>query len=327
VLLARQADGTFPPFPIWGDVQTFDGKPWRGIVDIVAGGFPCQDISIAGKGAGIDGKRSGLWSHFARIIGEIRPRYAFIENSPMLVNRGLDRVLCDLASLGFDAQWCVLGADDCDASHERKRCFILANSNAGQRDRKDDALRTGRDAVDDGGSKDDVQNAFSPCDRGQIDSFETDWQKADRPASWTGRSSDGARKKEMAYTANTRVYQRRGFDGAGESMRQLRGNERHGIPGSGQEKTEVLANSNSNSIQGLESKSQPIRYGRPTGIHGRERRLQPWPADPADVPESRLGRVANGVANRTHRIKAIGNGQVPRVAATAFDILLKEIQS
>jgi len=67
VLVARQNDGTFPPFPIWDDVRTFDGKPWRGVVDVVCGGFPCQDISAAGGGDGIDGERSGLWREMARI--------------------------------------------------------------------------------------------------------------------------------------------------------------------------------------------------------------------------------------------------------------------
>ena len=70
VLCARQNDGLLPPFPIWDDVQTFDGKPWKGIIDVVSGGFPCQDISSAGQGAGIGGERSSMWKHMARIIGE-----------------------------------------------------------------------------------------------------------------------------------------------------------------------------------------------------------------------------------------------------------------
>ena len=66
VLAQRQNDGFLPPFPIWDDVRTFDGKPWRGVVDVVSGGFPCQDISIAGKGAGLDGERSGLWKEWCK---------------------------------------------------------------------------------------------------------------------------------------------------------------------------------------------------------------------------------------------------------------------
>ena len=130
VLAQRQNDGILEPFPIWSDVTSFDGKPWRGIVDVVSGGFPCQDISVAGKGAGITGARSGLWKEFARIIGEVRPRYAFIENSPALVTRGLGTVLCDLAAMGFDAEWGVISAADVGGSHKRERLWIIANSRA-----------------------------------------------------------------------------------------------------------------------------------------------------------------------------------------------------
>lgn len=116
-------------------------KHWRGVrcfedvreidatsppPDIICGGFPCQDISNAGKRVGIDGERSGLWSEFARIIRELRPRLVFVENVAALTVRGLDRVLGDLASLGFDAEWDVLRAADVGAPHLRARIFILA---------------------------------------------------------------------------------------------------------------------------------------------------------------------------------------------------------
>lgn len=134
VLCARQNDGLLPPFPIWDDVQTFDGRPWKGVVDVVSGGFPCQDISAAGKGAGIDGKRSGMWYHMARVVGEVRPSYVFVENSPMLVNRGLERVLGDLTALGYNTKWIVMGASDVGANHERERIWIVAtDSNLPQR--------------------------------------------------------------------------------------------------------------------------------------------------------------------------------------------------
>jgi len=126
VLMARQNDGCLPPFPIWDDVCTFDGRPWRGRVDVVSGGFPCQDISAAGKGAGITGARSGLWGQMARIIGEVGPRFVFVENSPLLVGRGLGVVLGDLAALGYDARWGVLGARDAGAPHKRDRIWIVA---------------------------------------------------------------------------------------------------------------------------------------------------------------------------------------------------------
>lgn len=129
VLLARQRDGLLAPFPIWDDVRTFDGRPWRGHVDVVSGGFPCQDISSAGKRVGIAGERSGLWHEFARIIGEVRPRSVLVENSSDLVSRGLGVVLGDLAAMGFDARWGVLGACDAGAPHRRERVWIVAHAN------------------------------------------------------------------------------------------------------------------------------------------------------------------------------------------------------
>ena len=136
VLVQRQNDGTLPAFPIWDDVQTFDGKPWRGRIDVVSGGFPCQDISCAGKGAGIEGDRSSMWKHMARIIGEVRPRYAYVENSPMLVGRGLTTVLSDLAEMGYDAKWGIMGAHHVAAPHKRDRIWIVANADKQRRKKR-----------------------------------------------------------------------------------------------------------------------------------------------------------------------------------------------
>jgi len=128
VLCARQNEGLLPPFPIWDDIQTFDGKPWREIVDVVSGGFPCTDISAAGKGAGIDGEASGMWREMARVVGEVRPQYVFVENSPMLTTRGGTRVIGDLTQMGYDCKWTVMGAADVNAPHQRDRMWIVANS-------------------------------------------------------------------------------------------------------------------------------------------------------------------------------------------------------
>jgi len=129
VLLQRQRDGILEPFPIWDDVNTFDGKPWKGLVDILSGGFPCQDVSAAGKGAGVrDGERSGLWKEYSRIIGEVRPKLIFAENTPLLPSRGMDLILSDLSRLGYHAVWGVLGAGALGAQHKRDRIWILAYS-------------------------------------------------------------------------------------------------------------------------------------------------------------------------------------------------------
>jgi len=128
VLEARMDEALLAPALIWTDVTTFDGRPWRGVVDCVAGGFPCQDISDAGKRAGFDGARSGLWHEFARIVREVEPGYVFVENVAALANRGLDVVLGTLADLGYDAKWDVFTAAAVGAPHRRRRLFTLARA-------------------------------------------------------------------------------------------------------------------------------------------------------------------------------------------------------
>lgn len=126
-LLQRQRDGIFRDFPIWDDICTLDGNPWRGKVDLVAGGFPCQDLSIANpNGKGIDGERSGLWAEMARVISEVRPRFAFVENSSQLVGRGLARVAGDFAAMGYDCRWCVMGGHETGSNANGERIWILA---------------------------------------------------------------------------------------------------------------------------------------------------------------------------------------------------------
>ena len=128
VLLQRQADGILPRFPIWDDICTFDGLPWRGKVDVISGGFPCQDISAAGKGDGLDGERSGLWTQMARVVSEVRPPFVFVENSPMLTTRGGTRVIADLTQMGYDTRWTVMGAADVGAPHQRDRMWIVGKA-------------------------------------------------------------------------------------------------------------------------------------------------------------------------------------------------------
>ena len=239
VLAARQNDGLLPPFPIWDDVQTFDGKPWRGIVDVVSGGFPCQDISAAGKGAGIDGERSGMWREMARIISEVRPQYAFIENSPMLTIRGLERVLADLAKMGFDAEWGVLSAADVGANHLRERIWIVG--------------------------KDTQQHRF----------FSHTKHDRDR---WGQQQSQSIKEKNVSNPKQQRCEWSKHEAGC------QRNTSRH--------------------TKRVSERDSKTRFTNNW-----------WSVEP-DV-----GRVVNGLADRMVRIKALGNGQVPLCAATAWNIL------
>ena len=255
VLVARQNDGCLDPFPVWDDVQTFDGHPWRGRVDVISGGFPCQDISCAGKGAGIDGDRSSMWSHMARIIGEVRPRFVFVENSPMLVGRGLARVLVDLAEMGYDARWGVLGAHHVGAPHKRDRIWIVADA-ISKRGRSGDARR--EDAMD---------------------------------------ADPGGKERMLDAEAIRRIK---------DVCDQTKGREIK----------EKVGNSNSTQREGGWVSCgiyQKNDYINGTGAW--------WDSDPADAIEPKLDRVAHGVANRVDRLRCIGNGQVPAVAALAWNTL------
>jgi DNA (cytosine-5)-methyltransferase 1 len=243
VLLARQNDGILPPFPIWDDVQTFDGKPWRGIVDVVSGGFPCQDISSAGKGDGLDGERSGMWKEMARIIGEVRPKYAFIENSPMLTFRGLERVLADLASMGFDAEWGVLSAADVGANHNRERIWIVGQSTKQSR------------------------------------LFSHSMHNGDR----RGQQQSKSIKEKNKSIPNT------------TSIR---------LQGQGQHEQPI------NPAQSKDRQTTELEYGSTSDF---------WSVEP------NVGRVVDGLASRMDRLKAIGNGQVPLCAATAWKLLKERL--
>jgi len=278
VLCARQNDGILPPFPIWDDVETFDGKPWKGIVDVVSGGFPCQDISSAGKGAGINGKRSGMWSHMARVVSEIRPRYVFVENSPMLITRGLERVLGDLTKIGYDTKWFVMGASDVGANHQRDRIWILGHTNnygqitsqinKGFTQRSNDCKTRQKQASEFAGSSEQYAELADTNrkPKGRL-SIGTEPQNADIGFSCSNVS-------------DTSSIRHSGSRESIERMREAKEGERQ-----------------ANIIEPIGKRDQ-------------------WSTEP------RLGRVANGVAYRLDRLKAIGNGQVPLAAATAFKELI-----
>jgi len=289
VLVARQNDGCLEAFPIWDDVQTFDGKPWRGIVDVVSGGFPCQDISAAGKGAGIEGERSGMWKHMARIIGEVRPQYAFVENSPMLVGRGLSIVLADLAEMGYDAKWGVVGAHHVSAPHRRDRIWVLGrNANCNY------VGEVGGICQGEASATCGIREAMANAARGE----------SGQQTKWEGWEDSGGGSEEitLANAKSTRLERHRSDareskisepwnDGAsvGNTMRG-------GLP---QPESEPMQE---------RPEDRTIERSRPP--------CTSWWATEPDV-----GRVAHGVAARVDRLRCIGNGQVPAVAALAWRIL------
>lgn len=333
VLLSRQNDGLLPPFPVWDDVRTFDGRPWRGLVDVVSGGFPCQDISAAGKGAGIDGARSGLWREMHRIINEVRPEFAFLENSPLLVGRGLARVLGDLSEIGYDAEWLVLGADDVGAPHVRKRIWILAHdphTNSLQCPKQGEPF-TGPQVIDgcslhrlDAG--DDVADRNNERSRRRVEFPESLAEK--RCMDWNSNRFREEAEREVSggeqAAQSTRVCRDVSYSPSQGLERQRLQPRQSEVPEPGNDRLHVPYPADKRHVRGDGEFPENERLGSQGDYHAGRAETNDcgewWSAEP-DV-----GRVAHGVAARVDRIKAIGNGQVPAVAATAFRVLLGRFQ-
>ena len=233
VLKQRMADGLLHDAPIWDDCRTFDGKPWRGLVDVISAGFPCQPFSVAGaRKAGAD-ERNG-WPWVARLVREVGPRYVFLENVCGLLASShgyFGTVLGDLAESGYDVRWTCLSAAQCGAPHLRNRLWIVATL-ADAETLADPSLRR--------------------C----------------------GEQEEG--------------------------QNQLQGRAKTERPGA------ALADADGNREKRNQSQNRQGSGSKQSGW---------WRFEP-DV-----GRVAHGVAARMDRLKALGNGQVPQVVKTAWELL------
>ena len=294
VLLARQRDGMLPRFPIWDDVTTFDGNPWRGRVDVVSGGFPCQDISVAG----LSGERSGLWSEMARIIGEVQPRFAFVENSPMLTSRGLGVVLGDLSQMGYSAEWGVVGADDAGAPHRRERIWILAYS-SGERLEQSETEQA-------------AKRRFTTARSGRQHPI---GQLADTDV--CGRLHGQTEEQPAAGGIHAQCEPEPG----GEDVAHSNGTtERRGCREFSAEKGQE-ARWSGNRLGGGSRGWWSTEPGLGRVANGVADRVDlHGTTEPGSVP-----RVATGIPKRADRLKAIGNGQVPAAASLAWNTLYERI--
>lgn len=158
----------WPNAEMYNDVKSV-GKHNLQPVDIICGGFPCQDISIAGKKGGIHGKKSGFWWEMHRIISELQPRIAIMENVPNLLSMGLPEVLGSLSQIGYDAEWCIVSASQFGAPHLRKRIFIIAYSSSKQ--------SRSKEPISAGGISSNVQDTENAPYRS------TYWEKTKTPSS------------------------------------------------------------------------------------------------------------------------------------------------
>lgn len=260
VIKARIRDGYLDDAPIWDDANTFDGHPWTGLVDVITAGFPCQPFSQAGKGLAEKDPRNG-WPATIRIIREVRPRFALLENVPNLLSKPYARTIFgELAEAGYDARWDCISAEEIGANHKRERLWVVAY------------------AVEQQGNMAELSR-----------------QESIQPA------GDGA-ASEMAYP-----------DNPAPSRQQKHG--RKIFPVTKTERLDLGSSALSDAkCDGLEkSQNKQSRQQIEQGNW--------WSIEPG------LGRVADGVAHRVDRLRAIGNGQVPAVVRSAWERLAAQIEN
>ena len=280
----------FPGVPIYDDITKLNGNDFKDI-DLLTGGFPCQDISIAGKGEGITGKRSGLWTEMHRIISEVRPRYALIENVPMLIHRGLERVLSDLTEIGYDTEWQIVGADDVGAWHRRKRIWIVAysgdstNTTIERQEKKENRI-----------SKEYRQKRRSGMSartsiNGEVPSEDVAYSN--------GTRSESKLRETISWKQNKKISNSKsGGKSTGRNSIFSEFKDEKYVPDTDRKRS-----------QRMESESQESqRSNKQTGFQSRTRKRNWWAIEPE------LGRVANGIPSRVDRLKGLGNAIVPQVA-------------
>lgn len=242
-------------------------------VDVICGGFPCQDISTAGKGAGITGSRSGLWREMLRTIRLVRPRFAFVENVAALLYRGMGTVLGELAESGYDTEWGCISAADVGAPHLRERIWIVGSDSHSKH-----VITEQKTA-----KRWFSQTANAEGSRGAV--LRTEWEK-------------------MAYSEHPGLQERRGDKNSGEELQHACGISSHEQSSIIQEAREVF-HAHGERLEKCHTSVIPGR-ARLADWRFNQGRVQ-WESEP------RVGRVADGVPNRVDCLKGLGNSVVPQI--------------
>jgi DNA (cytosine-5)-methyltransferase 1 len=314
IIRQRILDGIFDPAPIFGDIRAFINEgyaeSYKGLVDVITAGFPCQPFSVAGKQAGEDDPRN-MWPQTCECIRIIRPPVVFLENVPgLLSGHGYyGKILGQLAESGYNVRWCCLSAARVGANHKRERLWILATDTQ--------SIRTqGRDIVE---RTSELGVYGKP--QSVPDTQHNGLHGPEKPGS-DGQAVQGGEKGKDSSKQSEGVY----TPGAMADSRSVGRKQRpSNIGADGKEVGRAesdISSQTSGEISDTDSfGSQGVRaeqnHEGQAGLCGGEAgwRENWWSTEP------NVGRVANGVASRVDRLKAIGNGQVPEVVRTAWKIL------
>lgn len=302
VLLSQMHDRRIASAPIWDDVTTLVPELLpRQEIDIIYGGFPCQDISVAGNGKGLGGERSGLFFEIVRLCRELRPRFVFLENVPAITLRGLDTVCAEFTALRYDCRWTIVSAAEMGAPHLRERWFFLAHANSDgirlEPDRKPERA-VESDALNYGEKKYVPNTSSKRC--GETRGFRRDES--------TERIASGGEEN----VANSSCIGRREGDKKPRGLREGTASTktRNGPTDSRCHGSSLADTSRAGSQGWLDTQSAwtSLRFGSGSGSEA-------WPCG---IPEPAIRRGADGLSNRAHRIKCLGNAVVPSQAREAF---------
>ncbi len=310
VIVARMEDKMLDFAPVWDDLQTFDGTIWRGKVDIITAGFPCQPWSVAGKRSGRDDDR-WIWPGIVRIIREIRPGFVLFENVPGLIRGGLGPVLASLAELGFDAEWDTFRASDVEAPHRRERLFILAYAQINHRRTEQPAEKAGGRRSRSSGISDELADG-SCRGFGEL-----------RESSRRHRQSDGC--DEDVTNASSGGRTRRDFQGTRTARTEAcESTDRSDTSDESSNGGKALAHAGGAGCEGLRPSGQEKQENGgvsvfPPGPNERERWAEILERNPSLEPA--VCGMVDGISSRVDRLRALGNAVVPAVAAIAWRVL------
>ena len=350
ILAARMEEQAVAQAPVWSDLRTFDGRPWRGLVDCIIGGYPCQPFSFAGRRLGQDDPRH-LWPAIARILGEVEPGIVFFENVSGHLSLGFDAVRADLRALGYRVAAGLFTAEEVGAPHKRERLFILGVADGAGRGCGEMRAATGGDglAEQDGGAMDNTASPRHEPPR--------EWESCE-PEAWGGVPGVGcdelADTNHDAGTGEPREQRQAGERGCGladggdelaDSRRERPQGQCPGGPAAGTTGRGDGALAHPSGINdGWRGLAGDLDSGRQADPRGREgvadsvddmhADLGPFPPGPgareqwtriiaqrpdlAPATQSGVRGVADGAAPRMDRLRALGNGVVPLQAAYAF---------
>ena len=313
-LVNKMEDRIIPPAPIYTDIKTFPSHLFRGKVSILTGGYPCQPFSAAGKRLGADDPRH-LWPHIRRHIEAIRPARCFFENVEGHISLGLSSVISDLEEDCYRATWGIFSAREVGAPHQRKRVYILAESN---NDRHKQNPK--RDAEESG-----VQGEYwSEVCRGMPDraSYESTAElghsENNRCERWSEnfkreRSENYIERSDQDVWSQSKRPSQTLAD-SNNGQRELKDQEIRARRDSAVDGGKYLADAD-----GAGQQAQTIRCATECSDRGSWDGHSDWPSEPG------LGRVVDGCADRVDRIRLLGNGVVPATAAKAWRVLNETI--